>query len=46
MHKNQAQKYVVKSVSLRGIGENELVWVLKEEFKGIPEKEKELFNRP
>ena len=38
--------YVVKSVSLRGIGENELVWVRKKEFDGLPEKEKELFRSP
>lgn len=38
--------YAVKSVSLPGIGENELVWVRKKEFDGLPEKEKELFRSP
>ena len=46
MHKNEVPKYVVKSVSLPGIGKDELVWVRKEEFNGLPEKEKELFRSP
>ena len=37
---------VVKSVSLRGIGERELVWVRQKEFDGLPEKEKKLFGSP
>lgn len=41
-----AQIYVVKTISLRGIGEDELVWVRKKEFDGLPEKEKELFGSP
>lgn len=46
MHKDTRPDYVVKSVSLPGIGENELVWIFKQEFDGLPEKEKRLFRRP
>jgi len=46
MHEDVAPKYAVKSVSLRGIGENELVWVYKEEFDSLPEDEKQLFRSP
>jgi len=46
MHKNEIPIYVLKSVSLPGIGENELVWVLKEEFDKLSPKEKALFREP
>ena len=46
MPEETAAKYVLKSVSLRGIGEDELVWVRKEEFDGLPEEEKALFRSP
>ena len=45
-NKSILKQYTVKSVSLPGIGENELVWVRKKEFDGLPEKEKELFRSP
>ena len=45
-NKSLLEDFTVKSVSLPGIGENELVWVLKNEFGGLPEKEKELFRSP
>jgi len=45
-NKSLAQQYVVKAVSLRGIGEDELVWVRKREFDDLPEKERELFRSP
>jgi len=45
-NKDLTQIYVVKTISLRGIGEDELVWVRKKEFDGLPEKEKELFGSP
>jgi len=44
--KDEMPLYVLKSVSLRGIGEGELVWVRKEEFDNLPEEEKELFREP
>ena len=40
------QLFVQKRVSIRGIGENELVWVLQEEFARLPERTKELFRNP
>jgi len=46
MAENVASEFVIKSVSLPGIGENELVWVLKGEFNNLPAKEKESFRRP
>jgi len=46
MHKDVVPLFVVKSVSLPGIGENELVYVLKKEFDKLPDKEKELFREP
>ena len=46
MPEETAAKYVLKSVSLRGIGEDELVWVRKEEFDGLQDEEKALFISP
>ena len=46
MHKEAAAQYVLKSVTLRGIGEHEGVWVLKKEFDNLPTKAKELFREP
>jgi hypothetical protein len=36
--------FTPKYVSIRGVGENELVWVVKEEFEGLPEKSKVMFR--
>jgi len=36
--------FAPKYVSIRGVGDNELVWVAKEEFERLPEKNKELFR--
>jgi len=41
-----AAKYVLKSVLLRGIGDEELVLVRGEEFEGLLEEEKILFKNP
>ena len=46
MPEETAAKYVLKSVSLRGIGENELVWVRQEEFDNLESEEKALFKSP
>jgi class 3 adenylate cyclase len=46
MPEETAAKYVLKSVSLRGIGEDELVWVRKEEFDSLQDEEKALFIIP
>ena len=44
MPEETAVKYVLKSVSLRGIGDDELVWVRKEEFGGLQDEDKALFR--
>ncbi len=46
MHKTKRPNFVEKCVTIRGIGENELVWVLQEEFDSLPEEEKALFRKP
>jgi len=46
MPEETAANYLLKSVSLRGIGEDELVWVRKEEFDGLQDEEKALFRSP
>ena len=46
MPKETSDKYILKSVSLRGIGEDELVWVRKEQFYLLPDDEKALFRNP
>lgn len=40
------EKVVEKRVSIRGIWESDLVWVLKEEFDSLPDKEKAIFGEP
>jgi class 3 adenylate cyclase len=44
MPDNYARLFVPKYVSLRGIGENELIWVVKEEFENLPEVAKVHFR--
>jgi hypothetical protein len=39
-------KYLLKSVALRGIGEDELVWVRKEEFIELTDEDKALLKTP
>jgi class 3 adenylate cyclase len=46
MPEETAVKYALKSVPLRGIGEDELVWVRQEEFDNLPAEEKVLFRSP
>ena len=46
MPEDTSEKYILKSVSLRGIGEDELVWVRKEEFYLLPDEEKASFKNP
>jgi len=36
--------FAPKYVSIRGVGDNELVWVVKEEFEKLPEKNRDLFR--
>lgn len=44
MLKEVAERYIVKSVTLRGIGEDELVIVRKSEFEELSAEEKKLFE--
>ena len=46
MPEETAARYVLKSVALRGIGEDELIWVRKEEFDNLTDEEKALFKSP
>jgi class 3 adenylate cyclase len=46
MDDNEYQDYLLKSVPLRGIGNDELVWVRKTEFIGLPIKEQDIFKEP
>ena len=44
MIKETAKQYIVKSVSIRGIGEEELVIVQKVDFERLPKNEQALFG--
>ena len=46
MPEETSAKYTLKSVALRGIGEDELIWVRKEEFDNLPDSEKASFGSP
>jgi len=46
MDTNYRQRFAQKSITIRGIGENELVWVVKDEFQKLPEKSRGLFRDP
>ena len=38
--------FVQKLVTIRGVGENELVWVVKNELERLPGKSREFFRNP
>lgn len=38
--------FIKKRLAIRGVGEDELVWVVKEEFDRLPEPSKRLFRDP
>jgi len=44
MREDYRRLFVQKSVTIRGVGENELIWLIKEEFDRLPEKSRELFR--
>jgi hypothetical protein len=44
MPEETAAKYMLKSVALRGIGDDELVWVRREEFDNLQDSDKALFK--
>jgi len=39
-------RFIEKSVSIRGIAHNELIWVLKGEFDSLTDEEKKFFREP
>ncbi|MDD5127112.1 MAG: hypothetical protein PHR43_03305 [Dehalococcoidales bacterium] len=43
---NYQGKFVLKRTAIRGVGEDELVWVLKSEFNRLPPKYGDLFRDP
>jgi class 3 adenylate cyclase len=45
-HPSMAKVLVLKQVELRGIGKEELVYVLDSELEALPAKEKKLFKEP
>jgi hypothetical protein len=38
------QVFVPKYVTIRGVGENELIWVVKDEYNRLPSKNREMFR--
>ena len=46
MNKHMKHHFIVKKVAVRGIGENELVYVEKQEFDRLPAAEKRYFTEP
>jgi class 3 adenylate cyclase len=44
MPSTRSEKYCVKEVEVRGIGDRELVCILKEEYDKLPEEEKKKFS--
>jgi hypothetical protein len=41
---DELRPFVPKYVSIRGVGDNELVWVVREEFSRLPDREQGLFR--
>jgi hypothetical protein len=46
MHEDFVSEYILKSTVLKGIGKNELVWIVEKQFKALPKEEKMLFRNP
>ena len=42
----ERQRFNTKSVPIRGIENNELIWILKQEFDALPDGAKRLFGEP
>jgi class 3 adenylate cyclase len=40
------QIFVLKSVCIRGVGDDELVWLVREEFERLPPENKAMFSNP
>lgn len=46
LNKRHVRQFVTKRINIRGIGEEKLIVVEKEEFEGLPVKEKRKFHDP
>ena len=46
MNESYRHLFVPRRISVRGIGENELVWVLEHELNSLPEKYRSFFRDP
>lgn len=46
MPEETAVNYLLKAVAVRGIGNDELVWIRKEEHESLSEKDRQLFKNP
>lgn len=46
MNKNPRERYILKMVEIRGIGQNELVYVRKKEFEELDDRDKKYFKTP
>jgi hypothetical protein len=44
MPEEYARLFIPKFVSIKGVGDNEMVWVLKEEFNNLPEEKKKQYR--
>jgi hypothetical protein len=40
MPENYARLFIPRYISVKGVGENELVWILKSEYERLPEEKK------
>jgi class 3 adenylate cyclase len=46
LHEQHRDRFILKRVAVRGIGDDELVYILRGEFDGLPPEEKALFQDP
>ncbi len=46
MHKDVRLQFIEKRANITGVGDNELIWILKEEFEKLTQEEKKLFREP
>ena len=44
MPEDYARLFIPKYVSIKGVGESEMVWVLKHEFERLPEEKKKIYR--
>lgn len=44
MPPDYARLFVPKFVNIKGVGENELIWLLKDEFEKLPEEKKKIYR--